>query len=159
MNQTGPTFNFVQDPLLQTPNVNYGQEIQKRINYLVQMKEQYGNNIPTKQQSLWEIIDIEVNKLTSEQQSILFNHNEYKQNGKVLEGLVQTALFNSVKAVIEQSDEGSKILKRQLEIIRSNKDAIVAESNRKYELFEKFKVASAANPNLTYTEFCKTLNG
>lgn len=159
MNQISPTFNFVQDPLLQTPNVNYGQEIQKRIDQLIQMKEQYGDQPQVKKQSLWDVIDIEVNKLTSEQQSILFNHSEYKQNGKVLESLVQAALFNSVKSVIEQSDEGSKILKRQLEIIQSNKDSIIAESNKKYELFEKFKVASAANPNLTYHEFCKTING
>ena len=158
MNQTGPTFNFVQDPLLQTPVPNYEQELQKRIDYLVQMKEQCNKQQNVPKTSLWDSIDIEVNKLTSEQQSILFNHSEYKQNGKMLEAMVQAAIFNSVKNIIEQSEEGSKILKRQLEIIHSNKNDIIAESNKKYELFEKFKVASAANPNLTYTEFCKTIN-
>ena len=162
MNHGGNTFNFVQDPLLQTgfrDSVDYGEQLQQRIDYLTQMKNQY-QQVPNAQQkqSLWDTIDVEVNKLTEDQQKILFNHEEYKNNGKMLEALIQNAIFNSVKHIVENDENGNKLLQRQLEIIKSNKDSIVAEANKKYELFEKFKVASAANPNLTYVEFCKTLN-
>lgn len=162
MNRGGNTFNFVQDPLL-TSDINrsqdYGQTLQERIDYLTRMRDQYTNeqNIQ-KKTSLWDAIDTEVNKLTEDQQKLLFNHEEYKSNGKILEALIQNAIFNSVKHIVENDENGNKLLQRQLEIIKSNKDSIVAEANKKYELFEKFKVASAANPNLTYVEFCKSIN-
>lgn len=161
MNYGGNTFNFLQDPLLQSSpdGIDYGAEIQKKLDYFTKMKDQYDRGQYQKpKQSLWDAIDIEVNKLTEDQQKLLFNHEEYKSNGKILEALVQNAIFNSVKHIVESSEDGEKILKRQLDIIQSNKDSIVAESNKKYELFEKFKIASAANPNLTYVEFCKSLN-
>lgn len=157
MNRGGNTFNFVQDPLLSN-DIDYGQSIQNKIEYLTKMKEEYNRSqTPQHQTSIWDTIDVEVNKLTEDQQKILFNHEEYKNNGKTLEALIQNAIFNSVKHIVENTEEGSKILKRQLEIIKSNKDSIIAESNKKYELFEKFKVASAANPNLTYVEFVKSI--
>ena len=70
MNHGGNTFNFVQDPLLQTSfrdNVDYGEQLQQRIDYLTQMKNQY-QQVPNTQQkqSLWDTIDVEVNKLTEE---------------------------------------------------------------------------------------------
>ena len=42
--------------------------------------------------------------------------------------------------------------------VKSSKNAIIAESNKKLELFEKFQIAASANPNLTYKEFCESIN-
>lgn len=36
--------------------------------------------------------------------------------------------------------------------------SLIAESNKKLELFEKFQIAAKANPNLTYKEFCESIN-
>ena len=42
--------------------------------------------------------------------------------------------------------------------VKSSKNAIIAESNKKLELFEKFQIAASANPNLTYKEFYESIN-
>lgn len=42
--------------------------------------------------------------------------------------------------------------------ILHRKNAIIAESNKKLELFKKFQIAASANPNLTYKEFCESIN-
>lgn len=72
--------------------------------------------------------------------------------------LVQEALVNSVKNVIENSEIGNKLLTQQLNLIKTNKDKIIAESNRELETFKKFQIAAQANPNLTYKEFCENIN-
>lgn len=87
-----------------------------------------------------------------------FDYLEYIQIDNQLKQLVQEALINSVKNVIEQSPNGKELLTQQLNYIKSSKNAIVAESNRKLELFEKFQIAAKANPNLTYKEFCESIN-
>lgn len=68
------------------------------------------------------------------------------------------ALINSVKGVIEQSQVGKDLLTQQLNYVKSSKNAIIAESNKKLELFEKFQIAASANPNLTYKEFYESIN-
>lgn len=90
--------------------------------------------------------------------NILFSDTKYIQIDNQLKQLVQEALINSVKNVIEQSPNGKELLTQQLNYIKSSKNAIVAESNRKLELFEKFQIAAKANPNLTYKEFCESIN-
>lgn len=53
---------------------------------------------------------------------------------------------------------GNKLLTQQLNLIKTNKDKIIAESNRELETFKKFQIAAQANPNLTYKEFCENIN-
>lgn len=50
------------------------------------------------------------------------------------------------------------LLTQQLNLIKTNKDKIIAESNRELETFKKFQIAAQANPNLTYKEFCENIN-
>lgn len=116
---------------------------------------QYPNN---QNNSLWSAIDSEIGSLNDEQRNILFSDTKYIQIDNQLKQLVQEALINSVKNVIEQSPNGKELLTQQLNYIKSSKNAIVAESNRKLELFEKFQIAAKANPNLTYKEFCESIN-
>lgn len=72
--------------------------------------------------------------------------------------IIAEALVNSVKNVIENSEIGNKLLTQQLNLIKTNKDKIIAESNRELETFKKFQIAAQANPNLTYKEFCENIN-
>ena len=152
----GPTFNIGYDPILSNPfpqTVDYSKEIDERVQYLQAMKERMSNTIqyPNNQNnSLWSAIDSEIGSLNDEQRNILFSDTKYIQIDNQLKQLVQEALINSVKNVIE--------LTQQLNYIKSSKNAIVAESNRKLELFEKFQIAAKANPNLTYKEFCESIN-
>lgn len=48
--------------------------------------------------------------------------------------------------------------RKHFNYVKSSKNAIIAESNKKLELFEKFQIAAKANPNLTYKEFCESIN-
>lgn len=43
--------------------------------------------------------------------------------------------------------------------IKDKKAKIVEEANKEAELFKKFQIATQANPNLTYAEFIKNVNG
>lgn len=63
-----------------------------------------------------------------------------------------------IKNIIENSEIGNKLLTQQLNLIKTNKDKIIAESNRELETFKKFQIAAQANPNLTYKEFCENIN-
>lgn len=96
--------------------------------------------------------------LNEEQRNILFRDTKYIQIDTQLKQLVQEALINSVKGVIEQSQAGKDLLTQQLNYVKSSKNTIIAESNKKLELFEKFQIAASANPNLTYKEFCESIN-
>lgn len=156
----GTTFNIGYDPVLAnpfSPPQNYSQEIENRMLYLQEMKnklEQGSNSNAT----LWNTIDSEISSMNDEQRSILFSNKTYIEIDTQLKQLVQQFLIDSVKIKIEQSEIGKSLLQKQLEYIRSNKQSIINESNRKFEIFEKFKVAAAANPNITYKEFCESIN-
>lgn len=160
----GPTFNIGYDPILSNPfpqTVDYSKEIDERVQYLQAMKERMSNTIqhPNNQNnSLWTAIDNEISSLNEEQRNILFSDTKYIQIDTQLKQLVQEALINSVKGVIEQSQVGKDLLTQQLNYVKSSKNAIIAESNKKLELFEKFQIAASANPNLTYKEFCESIN-
>ena len=50
------------------------------------------------------------------------------------------------------------LINLKLNLIKTNKDKIIAESNRELETFKKFQIAAQANPNLTYKEFYENIN-
>ena len=157
------TVNFGVDPLLQNPyspiNIDYEREIEDRMRKLQAMKEQYSQvKQYTAGNSLWTEIDREVSSLTEDQRNILFNSETYSSIDTELKLLIQQALINSVKSVVESSEVGKDLLTKQLNFIKSSKDKIVAQSNKEIELFKKFQIAAKANPELTYNEFIKTIN-
>ena len=155
-------FNIGNDPVLTNPYMpmDMTEELDRRIQYLQAQKEQYisaqGNNVP--QKSLWNDIDVEIRSLNEEQRTLLFQDRGYMEIDTELQFLIQQAMIESVKGVVEKSPRGKELLQNQLNYIRSSKATIIKECNRKYEIFEKFKVAAQANPNLTYKEFCETFN-
>lgn len=112
----GSTFNIGYDPILSNPfpqTVDYSKEIDERVQYLQAMKERMSNTIqyPNNQNnSLWSAIDSEIGSLNDEQRNILFSDTKYIQIDNQLKQLVQEALINSVKNVIEQSPNGKELL-------------------------------------------------
>lgn len=156
-------FNIGNDPILTNPYtpMDMTEELDRRIQYLQNQKEQFATiqqNTNASQKSLWIEIDNEIRSLNEEQRTLLFQDKTYMGIDTELQFLVQQAIIESVKSVVEKSPRGKELLQNQLNYIKSSKDAIIRESNRKYEIFEKFKIAAQANPNLTYKEFCETLN-
>lgn len=122
---------------------------------LQKLKNRTVNNSP-KQDSLWDKIDSELLSLSIEQKNILFENHEYLNLNAALQSLVQIELLNLVKDRIIESEEGSKLLNSQLEVVKKLKINIVEESNRELELFKKFREFSKTNPEITYDEFIKT---
>lgn len=157
------SFNSRYDPILENPfrlEIDYNKEIDERVRQLQLMKDKYNSTIKNtvNNESLWTKIDTEIRSLNNDQRNILFNSEDYIIIDNQLKALIQEALINSVKNVVENSEIGNKLLNQQLNLIRTNKDKIIAESNKEIETFKKFQIAAQANPNLTYKEFCETIN-
>lgn len=117
--------------------------------YLQRMRIQNSNKL------IWNDIDAEINPMTDEQKSRLFQDEEYAETYNELQVLVQTELLNLVKAKIESTDKGKDLLSKQLRIIKNIKGKIINDTNREMEMFMKFREYSKHNPNATYEEFIK----
>lgn len=147
-------FHFNSDPLLQGNQV----DIDAQIKYLQQVKAQSQiQQAPTNKTSLWIEIDKEFNSLTDEQKSMMLEVESYTNVTNKLSSVIQEFIINSVKADVENSEIGNRLLQDQLSIIKSNKEIIIKKSNEEVEIFKKFQHAAKINPNLTYLEFCETL--
>lgn len=151
------------DPTLQNrfaPNLDFNIEIENRIRELESMKNSYNKQVIPQENnnSLWNKIDLEIQSLTTDQKNILFSAEEYIRINTQLQELVQQALINSVKATVENSEIGNKLLTQQLNLIRNNKDRIINEANKEIEVFKKFQIAARTNPQLTYADFIKSIN-
>lgn len=117
--------------------------------YLQRMRMQNSHKL------IWDEIDVEINPMTEEQKSRLFQDQEYSETYNELQNLVQTELLNLVKARIESTEKGKDLLSRQLRIIKNIKGKIISDTNREMEMFMRFKEYSKQNPNITYEEFIK----
>lgn len=107
--------------------------------------------------SIWDLIDAEIEPLTTEQRNALAQNEEYITNYNNLQSMVQLEVLNLVKANIENSQEGKTLLDNQLKLVKTLKTGIVEMSQREMQLFNAFKEASAKNPALTYEEFIKSI--
>ena len=102
----GPTFNIGYDPILSNPfpqMVDYSKEIDERVQYLQAMKERMSNTVQpanNPNNSLWSAIDSEIGSLNDEQRNILFSDAKYIQIDNQLKQLIQEALINSVKKLL-----------------------------------------------------------
>lgn len=108
------SFNFKYDPILENPfrsEIDYNKEIDERVRQLQLMKDKYNSTVKqtTQSESLWNKIDNEIKSLNDDQRNILFNDKNYISIDTQLKILVQEALVNSVKNVIENSEIGNKI--------------------------------------------------
>lgn len=156
------------DPLLGTINSQVGLEermamvetYQKKLAELQQARVQM-SQLPTSTSeastSLWAEIDAEVFPLSEEQRFKLLQDEDYAQNERSLQQMVQSEILNLVKGKIESSSEGKELLKSQLSLVKKLKKKIVEETNMEMEAFRKFKEYSKSHPEATYDEFIKTV--
>lgn len=135
-------------------------EAKQRQQYAAQNQQgvQVAQQVPqqaVQQASLWDAIDTEINPLTDEQKSMLFNNQDYVDNYNSLQSLVQAELLNLVRSKIESSPEGKMILENQYKLVKQLKSKVIEITSKEMELFKAFQEASKKNPNLTYDEFLK----
>lgn len=105
---------------------------------------------------IWDEIDNEVQPMTTEQKSRLFNNQDYTDNYNELQSIVQNELLNLVKGRIENTERGKELLTNQLKIVKKLKAKIINDTNKEMEQFLKFKEYTKEHPETTYDEFLKT---
>lgn len=159
--QTDPLLNDNYNP------TSYINSIDEQINRLNALKTQFARTQPiaqqyqpqqqNKQNDIWNQIDVEVNSLTDEQKTILAKDQTYNSIAQELQFLIQQELVNSVKYKVGDTPRGKELLNEQLNYIRTKKKEIIQKANAEAELFNQFKIATQANPNLTYAEFIKSI--
>lgn len=141
------------DPLFNSGNlseqIQYLEEQKRIIDARQKQLQQVANGqqvLPTQQQpqvSVWDLIDSEIEPLTTEQRNMLANNEEYVNNYNSLQAMVQTEVLNLVRAKIEGSPEGKALLDSQLKLVKNLKTSIIEMSQREMQLFNAFKEASA----------------
>lgn len=148
------------DPLLSSSSpINNISNIEEQIKYLQSQKqilEESKNNISLNKNNntiIWNEIDAEILPMTNEQKAMLFQNEKYNDIYNKLQDMVQSELLNLVKGRIENSEKGYKLLKEQLELVKSLKTNILESTKREMEMFNKFKEFSKQNPNITYDDF------
>jgi hypothetical protein len=148
------------DPLL--GNSMLGNNIEEQLQLLDRYRQNLENAKNMKQQIqqapqrlIWDDIDLELQPMSDEQKSILFQNEEYVETYTRIQGLVNTEILNLVKAKIESTQEGNELLRNQLKILRKLKGKIIEDTNREMEMFRRFKEFSKHNPEVTYDEFIK----
>lgn len=106
--------------------------------------------------SLWNTIDNEISSLDDRKRNLIMQDTEYVNIYNSIQMIVHNELLNLVKAKIEASEQGRKLLEKQLESLRKARQRIEEKDNKDMELFNKFKEFSKANPNVTYEQFIKS---
>lgn len=159
------SFNFKYDPILENPfrsEIDYNKEIDERVRQLQLMKDKYNSTVKQtiQSESLWNKIDNEIKSLNDDQRNILFSDKNYISIDTQLKILVQEALVNSVKNVIENSEIGNKLLTQQLNLIKTNKGNKITspmftpiDVRKLYD--KKFK---SINSNITFWDVYVALN-
>lgn len=149
------------DPIIARGGIpNYYNNLQDQIDYLEQLKTDIDNRtkqLPRKENT-WDYIDGEIASLNDDQKKILFEDNKYREYDAQLQSIIQKELINLVKDKIASSSTGKQLLSDMFNYIKTVKPNIIAEANKDLELFKKFQIAVSVNPNLTYTDFIKSLN-
>lgn len=106
--------------------------------------------------SLWNTIDNEVSSLDDRKRNLIMQDTDYVNVYNSIQMMVHNELLNLVKAKIEASEQGRKLLEKQLDSLRKARQRIEEKDNKDMEIFNKFKEFSKANPDVTYEQFIKS---
>ena len=151
------------DPLLGTSVV--GNSLDEQLQLLEKYKQNLEAAKRMKQQQvqpavpqklIWDEVDAEINPMSDEQKSMLFQDEDYVDTYTKIQNMVQMEILNLVKARIDSTPEGKELLQNQLKIVKKLKGKIIQETNREMEMFRKFREFSKQHPEVTYEEFIKS---
>lgn len=130
-------------------------DIESQIRQLEEYRKRL-QSLETSGSSLWNTIDNEVSSLDDRKRNLIMQDTEYVNIYNSIQMIVHNELLNLVKAKIEASEQGRKLLEKQLESLRKARQRIEEKDNKDMELFNKFKEFSKANSNVTYEQFIKS---
>lgn len=133
----------------------YKQNLEAAKQMKQQIQPQTTQAVPV-QKSIWDDIDAEVEPMTEEQKSRLFQDDDYVETYTKIQNMVNAEILNLVKSRIESTQEGKELLSHQLKTVERLKSKIIDETNREMEMFRKFREFSKQHPEVTYEEFIKS---
>ena len=133
----------------------YKQNLEAAKQMKQQIQPQTTQAVPV-QKLIWDDIDAEVEPMTEEQKSRLFQDDDYVETYTKIQNMVNAEILNLVKSRIESTQEGEELLSHQLKTVKRLKSKIIDETNREMEMFRKFREFSKQHPEVTYEEFIKS---
>lgn len=133
----------------------YKQNLEAAKQMKQQIQPQTTQAVPV-QKLIWDDIDAEVEPMTEEQKSRLFQNDDYVETYTKIQNMVNAEILNLVKSRIESTQEGKELLSHQLKTVKRLKSKIIDETNREMEMFRKFREFSKQHPEVTYEEFIKS---
>lgn len=133
----------------------YKQNLEAAKQMKQQIQPQTTQAVPV-QKLIWDDIDAEVEPMTEEQKSRLFQDDDYVETYTKIQNMVNAEILNLVKSRIESTQEGKELLSHQLKTVKRLKSKIIDETNREMEMFRKFREFSKQYPEVTYEEFIKS---
>lgn len=133
----------------------YKQNLEAAKQMKQQIQPQTTQAVPV-QKLIWDDIDAEVEPMTEEQKSRLFQDDDYVETYTKIQNMVNAEILNPVKSRIESTQEGKELLSHQLKTVKRLKSKIIDETNREMEMFRKFREFSKQHPEVTYEEFIKS---
>lgn len=133
----------------------YKQNLEAAKQMKQQIQPQTTQAVPV-QKLIWDDIDAEVEPMTEEQKSRLFQDDDYVETYTKIQNMVNAEILNLVKSRIESTQEGKELLSHQLKTVKRLKSKIIDETNREMEMFRKFREFSKQPPEVTYEEFIKS---
>lgn len=133
----------------------YKQNLEAAKQMKQQIQPQTTQAVPV-QKLIWDDIDAEVEPMTEEQKSRLFQDDDYVETYTKIQNMVNAEILNLVKSRIESTQEGKELLSHQLKTVKRLKSKIIDETNREMEMFRKFREFSKQHPEVTYEEFIKS---
>lgn len=102
---------------------------------------------------LWDKIDEEISTLSTEQQQMMLNDEEFADINSKVTAVVQYEQLKLVKAKVEATAEGKELLQSLLKATQRVKGALETAQKQAYNEYEAFIAESAKNPKLTLEEF------
>ena len=132
----------------------YKQNLEAAKQMKQQIQPQTTQAVPV-QKLIWDDIDAEVEPMTEEQKSRLFQDDDYVETYTKIQNMVNAEILNLVKSRIESTQEGKELLSHQLKTVKRLKSKIIDETNREMEMFRRFREYSKQHPGVTYDEFIK----
>lgn len=119
------------------------QEIREEIVSRQQAKPQQA----TKQKTVMDEINEELANMTDSQKSLLFADKDYAKMDEAIMAIAAQYQVQLLMPYVMGDEQGKKLLEKQLLIIRTKKDDIIAAEQAELEEFRKWKTSKKGKPN------------
>lgn len=108
------------------------------------------------QNPLWDSIDSEIAPLSDLEKETLAKDAEYAANTDAINALLAAQLLQQMKPLVERTEAGQELLKKQLEIVSRLKKSAVESTTNELAEFRAYQEYSKKHPKATLQDFKNT---